>query len=110
VTLNGSASDGVIRLLVVSDTGPLHYLVLTGRYCAPLPRPDVHKHEIGSDRAGKRNNGALATIERQHCAIIAGVGSVIGLHVAMRVKHRSGTRSKTLARWFYRIAGAEQGT
>jgi predicted nucleic acid-binding protein len=28
--LNGSAYDGVAQLLVVSDTGPLHYLVLTG--------------------------------------------------------------------------------
>ena len=45
------------------------------------PVPIVHQHEIGSDRAGKRNSGALAPIERRHRAIIAGGGSAIGLHV-----------------------------
>jgi hypothetical protein len=42
------------------------------------PVPIVHQHEIGSDRAGKRNNGALARIERRHRAINAGAGSASG--------------------------------
>ena len=49
---------------------------LLARNCHPVPI--VHQHEIGSDRAGKRNNRALAPIERRHRAVIAGAGRAFG--------------------------------
>jgi hypothetical protein len=41
----------------------------------------VHQHEIGSDRAGKRDNRAFAPIELGRSAIIAGADIGIGLQV-----------------------------